>query len=144
MNNKSKNTNQNFSKMNIIITLPLRFINAIRKEEKRYEMRKSTPVKFDMQNDIVYVCEKGTGMVIGYFTVWGMTLTTVYNLANSTILEEICISTTELEEYAQNHPALMLYNIENFFDIKPRPISEFGIQTPPQSFAYTQVRQAVQ
>ena len=130
--------------MNIIITLPIRFIEAMRKEEKRYEMRKSAPVNFDMQNDIVYVCEKGTGMVVGYFTVWGMTLTTVYNLANSTILEDICISTTELVEYAKNHPALMLYNIETFYNIEPRPISEFGIQTPPQSYAYTKVRQAVQ
>lgn len=55
--------------MDIIITLPTRFCDAIFDGQKTIEIRRWKPKFFDPVHDVVYVCEKSTFMVVGQFCV---------------------------------------------------------------------------
>lgn len=55
--------------MDIIITLPTRFCDAIFDGQKTIEIRRWKPKFFDPLDDVVYVCEKGTYKVVGHFGV---------------------------------------------------------------------------
>lgn len=55
--------------MNIVITLPKELVQAIADGRKTIELRKTTPASFRLEEDIVYIIEKGTHLIVAQFQI---------------------------------------------------------------------------
>lgn len=51
--------------MDVIITLPTNLIQLIKDGKKTIELRKNRPLFFNPEEDVIYICKKGTACVVG-------------------------------------------------------------------------------
>lgn len=126
--------------MNIIITLPHRLANLIYEGKKAIEVRKTYPYDFDIFNDVVYVCEKGTGLVTGMFTIEAVNVSINPDKVWNEHHEAICIDKQWWDKYTKSAKKLYLWHIkytEQFYTKYPLQ-KYFGIKKAPQSYVYTE------
>lgn len=125
--------------MNIIITLPTKLATLIYEGKKTIEVRKSSPLCFDPRNDVVYICEKGTGIVTGMFSIEKFTISDRPSYIWSLYHKNICIEKQWWDNYTKYTNVLCLWHIkftEQFQ--KQYPLEQyFGVKKAPQSYVYT-------
>lgn len=125
--------------MNVIITLPPKFIQLIKEGKKSIELRKTCPIFFEPQKDVIYVCEKGTKSVVGYMTIKQIIC------ANNkfAILEgwskNIAVPQKWIANYIKDAEELYGFFIGGYKSFyKPLSLNEyFHRLRAPQSFMYT-------
>lgn len=124
---------------NLIITLPWQLWWAIEHGHKMYECRKTLP-KLAQKGSKVYVVEKGTTKVRGYFYIDSFISTNNYYRAWREFGRKLFIEEEWFNNYTRNH-----YGSIHFWKIAgvckfERDIDlnlYFGITHNPQSFVYT-------
>lgn len=124
--------------MNIIITLPSSFAKAIYDGKKTIELRKSFPLHFNIDNDKVYICEKKTNFITGYFTI-SMHLSfedTDYIWKN--YAKQIFIDKKWFDRYTSKKHNYHLWVIDKAveFKIRYKIKDAFCIEKAPQQFTY--------
>ena len=115
--------------MNIAITLPNRFVQAIIKGEKTIEMRKSYPKHCYSGEDGFFVIEKGTDntsldyLIEMQWTKWG---------------SHICVSWREFYDYCKKSSEVYFWFIDKV-KVFSQPLhkKDLVIDKNPQSFCYT-------
>lgn len=127
--------------MNIIITLPTMLADLIYEGQKTIEVRKRWPKHFDPKDDVVYICEKGTGLVTGLLIINGMTISNSPSYTWHAFKDRICIEKEWFTDYLKDCKTHYLWHIrqaERF--VKPYSLTEvFGVKSAPQSYVYTDV-----
>lgn len=125
--------------MNIVITLPKKLAQLIYEGKKRIEVRKNFPKNFDPHNDVVFICEKGTGMVTGMFTIDAKGVSNSPRMIWERHATEIAIDEEWLFKYAENSKELYLWHIHNVWQfVENYSLKEiFHLDKAPQSYAYT-------
>ena len=127
--------------MNIIITLPTSLANLIYEGNKRIEVRKTWPKEFDLKKDVVYICEKGTGLVTGMFTIKAKGISNSPELVWKNYKDIICVKKEWFMKYLKdcNHINLWYIKQADKFD-NPYSLQQvFGVNKAPQSYCYTNV-----
>lgn len=125
--------------MNIIITLPHDLIEEIFIGHKVYEARKAIPSFFDPEKDRVYMVEKGTDNVVGFFTIANFTTVPTTGATLDCLKAKICVSYMYLEKYYRHYEKAVLWRIKNYFRFYvPLSLSVmFDKEKAPQSYFYT-------
>lgn len=125
--------------MNIIITLPSTLANLIYEGKKTIEVRKCWPKDFDINKDVVYICEKRTVYVTGMFTIEALTATKKPHQVWNQHHEAICIDKQWWNRYTENANEIFLWHIRNaeHFHVKYPLQLYFGVYRAPQSYVYT-------
>lgn len=129
--------------MNVAITLPYRFVNAIISGKKTVEMRKSYPRHCYAGEDGFFVIEKNTDDVICWCKVSQYrAINTSLDLFIEMSYEEwgskICVSRREFYDYCKKSDYIFLWFIEKVkvFE-KPLHKEDLIINKNPQSYCYT-------
>ena len=129
--------------MEIAITLPKHLWNKICSGEKKFECRKRIPRDFMCCCNKVWVVQKGTASVVGWFTVDEfLTFIDVEEIRDS-YLDKICVDREWFDAYAKNEDTLCLWRIgHNVHKLsEPRDRDRFlDIHNNPQFFAYCRGR----
>lgn len=121
-----------------MITLPKSLWNKIVRGEKSLELRKNSPKKFDIWNDRVYVCVKGTHKCYGYFRVnWFQDCRVDLNFILSKE-SKIQVPAEWIKKYLKGSDIAYLWHIGNVIPFElPIDISAgYNIARAPQSFCY--------
>lgn len=125
--------------MNIIITLPHDLIEEILIGHKVYEARKAIPRYFNPDKDRVFMVEKGTDKVVGFFTIADFITIppTPRNLDD--IKGRCCVSFDFLYKYYRHYDKAVLWRIRNYYRFhKPLNLTAFfDKDKAPQSYFYT-------
>ena len=125
--------------MDVIITLPTNLIQLIKDEKKTIELRKNRPLFFNPEEDVIYICQKGTAKVVGYMKIDAVvTAHNKYGILTEWA-KDIAVPLKWIENYIKNAKDLYGYFILYYreFD-KPLSLREnFKVYRAPQSFAYT-------
>lgn len=124
--------------MNILITLPINFINSILIGQKTIELRSVYPVNFDCKRDIVYVVAKGTNSIMLSFTVRAFVRYDDFLGFWLDCWHSIGVGYMWLERYAKNKRVLYAWEIDTVTHIIPHLDAKehFNIKSNPQSFIY--------
>lgn len=124
---------------NLIITLPKQLWWAIEHGHKMYECRKTLP-KLAQKGSKVYVVEKGTTYVRGYFYIDSIVSTNNYYQAWKDYGRKLYIKEEWFNDYTRNHYGFIHFwkiagvcKFESDIDLN----LYFGITHNPQSFVYT-------
>lgn len=127
--------------MNVIITLPTKLANLIYEGQKTIEVRKNWPKLFDLENDVVYICEKGTGLVTGMIIIDDHFKSNDLKMVWYCWNNRICIDEQDYFNYVQDAKEIHLWHIsvaERF--IKPYSLKNvFCINSAPQSYVYSDI-----
>lgn len=125
--------------MNIIITLPSNLIQLIKEGKKTVELRKRYPLFFHMNEDVLYICEKGTACVVGYMKIDAVVATQNKYGILTEWEKEIAVPHEWIENYIKDAKILYGYFIRYYREFeKPLPLKEqFKVSKAPQSFVYT-------
>lgn len=132
--------------MNIILSIHPKWAKLIYEGNKTVEWRKSQPLysKFEFQQiDKVFIYETTpVCRVTGYFILEGFRgVNLKYDSGyNQQLMYRGCVSHEELLKYQGGLNNLVAWLIEQAvkFD-SPKPLEEFGLKRPPQSWYYTEV-----
>lgn len=125
--------------MNIIITLPHELCEEILIGHKIYEARKAIPRDFEIENDRVYMVEKGSNNVVGFFTIAEFCSITPSPRNLDNIKVGCCVSSEYLYKYYRHYDKAILWRIRSYFRFA-RPLSlsrMFDKDKAPQSYFYT-------
>lgn len=125
--------------MDVIITLPTTLIQLIKDGKKTIELRKNKPVFFEPEEDVIYICQKGTAHVVGYMTIKQIIWTSNKYGILKDWSKDIAIPLEEIANYIMDARELVGFFIGGykFFD-KPLSLREyFKVCSEPQSFTYT-------
>lgn len=125
--------------MNIVITLPKKLAQLIYNGKKIIEIRKSFPKHFDCSRDVVYICEKGTGIVTGMFTISKYDISCRPHFIWKRHAAEIAIDERWFLKYVEGNSYFYLWHIHEVFQFQENyPLKEvFNLDKAPQSYAYT-------
>lgn len=139
-------------KITIVATIKKPYLDKIRRGEKKWEVRKSTPLcrghGFAENPFRVLCCESGSGGLIkAEFTVVAVVGFLISSLLENPItsyeaeiLRESCLTKEEVLKYAGVNAGLDFWEIHNMIDYvaenRVRNISEVGLTRPPQSWQY--------
>lgn len=129
--------------MNIAITLPKRFADAIIDGSKIIEMRKTYPRNCQAGVDGFFVIEKGTDNIICWCQVsefyrMNTSLDCLIEMQYEIWGSQICVSWREFYDYCKKSSEVYLWFIDKIkvFD-KPLHKEDLVINKNPQSFCYT-------
>lgn len=120
--------------MDVLITLPEKYITAILKGYKIYEMRKSIPMRLSYM-DRVYVVEKGSNMVRLSFKCKTFYRLLVKEVDDFFLIKNVNITTAELKIYAGKRQSLYFWLIENP-RVESLTIQQLNVRKNPQSYIY--------
>lgn len=124
---------------NLIITLPKQLWWAIEHGHKMYECRKTLP-KLAQKGSKVYVVEKGTTYVRGYFYIDSIVSTNNYYQAWKNYGQKLFIELEWFNNYVRRHHGFIHFwkiaGVCTFYD-KIDLKEYFGVTHNPQSFIYT-------
>lgn len=125
--------------MNVIITLPSNLIQLIKEGKKTVELRKRYPLFFHMNEDVIYICEKGTACVVGYIKIDAVVATQNKYGILTEWEKEIAVPHEWIENYIKDAKILYGYFIRYYREFeKPLLLKEqFKVSKAPQSYAYT-------
>lgn len=129
--------------MNIVITLPNRYIQAIIDGKKTIEMRKSIPKYCRAGEDGFFVVEKGTDNIICWckvseFYAINTSLDCLVAMQFDKWGSQICVSRKEFFNYCKKNNQIYLWFIDKV-KIFSQPLhkEDLIIDKNPQSFCYT-------
>lgn len=120
--------------MDVLITLPEKYIRAILKGYKIYEMRKSFPKELTYM-DRVYVVEKGSNMVRLSFKCKTFYRLLVKEVDDYWLNKNVNITTAELKIYAGKRQSLYFWLIEGK-KVESLTIQQLNVRKNPQSYIY--------
>lgn len=125
--------------MNIVITLPTKLARLIYEGAKTIEVRKSFPMDFNPKEDVVYICEKGTGLVTGMFTIDAKGTSNSPQLVWEKHKQSICIDERWFYNYLKGYKKFYLWHIHVSMRFqKQYPLQKyFNVKKAPQSYVYT-------
>lgn len=135
--------------MAIIMSIKPEWCEKIFSGKKRYEVRKTIPRNMPT-NTKVYVCQSGSGGVVGEFTAtkvfkFQCVEPEYYQTIEWLFLSGTCLTSRQLLDY--------LGDAKHFYEIAikdpilyktPIPLSEFGLKRPPISWCYTEDKTILQ
>lgn len=127
----------------IIMTIKPRHLRNMESGIKRYELRKTLPMRVDEDRCHVLLCESGGGGdIVAEFTMDGYVDLTRADPME--IARLCCIIAAEAEGYRRKgRGKLYGWGIRDFrlFPVKGRPlhINDIGLDRPPQSWQYVRV-----
>lgn len=126
--------------MNVIITLPVELIAEILEGRKTIEIRKRIPQRFNLDCDIVYVCEKGTHKVPIMFSIHHFDLYGQWDDNDKRIADQASIPVQWLNDYKKSCEYISLWRIACVCKIKDEDSAweNLGIEKNPQSFIYSE------
>lgn len=129
--------------MNIAITLPNKFVQAIIKGEKTIEMRKSYPKHCYSGEDGFFVIEKGTDNIVCWcrvsqFYAANTSLDYLIEMQWTKWGSHICVSWREFYDYCKKSSEVYLWFIDKI-KVFSQPLhkKDLVIDKNPQSFCYT-------
>lgn len=127
--------------MNIIITLPCTLVNAILNGTKSVEIRSKIPARFNIDEDVVFVVEKGTRRVPFYFSIKQFS---IYKNCHEAVRDNIKyagVCYDWLVKYTQSKPIICVWVIGRVCRLlSPKRVYEtLEIKHNPESFNYTEV-----
>lgn len=124
--------------MNIIITLPSDLAEAIYDGKKRIELRKSYPLKFNIDSSYVFICEKGTNLVTGCFRIFHHFKSEDTNFIWKVYGSLISIEKKWFDRYTSKKQSYHLWVIGYVLKFKqPYSLTDvFGLEKAPQQYAY--------
>lgn len=143
--------------MNIILSIHPKWAEKIYAGEKTIEWRKSRPKTYSEETKIYMYETSPAKMVTGYFTLKTKTIKTKFMTAHDVdfpfsrisfrdsdtkylLIGNIeimgCVPIEKLREYLNDSDGYgwRINKVEKF--VKPRPLSDFGLKRPPQSWCY--------
>lgn len=125
--------------MNIIITLPHELIEEIFIGHKVYETRKRVPEYFNLETDRVFMVEKGTNNVVGFFTIADFITISPSTSNLAKIKGRCCVSFDFLYNYYRHYDRAVFWKIRNYYRFcKPLSLSVmFDKDKAPQGYIYT-------
>ena len=125
--------------MDVIITLPSNLIQLIKEGRKTIELRKHYPLFFNKDEDVIYICKKGTACVVGYMKIDAVVVTQNKYGILTEWAKDIAVPREWIEKYIKDTKILYGYFILYYREFeKPLPLREnFKVYRAPQSFAYT-------
>lgn len=125
--------------MNVIITLPSNLIQLIKNGKKTIELRKNKPLFFNPEEDVIYICQKGTAKVVGYMKIDAIKSTRNKYGILTEWAKDIAVPLKWIENYIRNAKELYGYFIGSYteFDKLLSLRENFKVYRAPQSFAYT-------
>ena len=125
--------------MNIIITLPSNLIQLIKEGKKTIELRKSYPLFFHRDEDVIYICEKGTACVVGYMKIDAVVVTQNKYAILTEWAKDIAVPQEWISNYIKDTKILYGYFIRYYREFeKPFSLRKYlAIKRAPQSFVYT-------
>ncbi len=128
--------------MNIVITLPSELASLIYKGIKKVEIRKVFPNFFYMHENVVYICEKGTGVVTGMFTIESLHVHKNPDLVWQIYSSQIGVTRERWQAYTDRPLSIHVWHIKSAMRfLHDYPLVEyFGLKVAPQSFAYTDTK----
>lgn len=126
---------------NIVITLPRHLIVAILLGKKLYEVRKRAPKDIIPGRTKVYMVEKGTKFVRGYFVLGGFLGIVDAGAAWFHYGSKLAISKEWFVDYAAGADVLKFWIVQDVRDfIIPYFLDvDFRISRNPQSYVYTDI-----
>lgn len=125
--------------MNVIITLPSNLIQLIKEGKKTIELRKNYPLFFHREEDVIYICKKGTACVFGYIKIDAVVVTQNKYGILTEWAKDIAIPREWIEEYIKDTKILYGYFIRYYREFE-KPLllkKQFKVSKAPQSFVYT-------
>ena len=127
----------------IIISIHPKYCKSIFGGRKTLELRKTCPKeKFKA---IVYETKTngGKGMVIGEFVCGGFDLlqpnedSSILGNTIEAISASACVSEKKIRKYANGKNIYLLHiRPTRYYDYAPKPITDYGLKRPPQSWCY--------
>lgn len=126
---------------NIVITLPRHLIEAILSGKKLYEVRKRAPRDIIPGRTKVYMVEKGTCLVHGYFVLGGVLSIVDAGAAWNQYGSKLAISKEWFIDYAAGSDVLKFWIVQDVHHfIIPYSLDvDFRISRNPQSYVYTYI-----
>ena len=129
--------------MEIIMSIKPKWCEDIFNGKKRYEVRKTIP-KNMKTNTKVYVCQSGSGGVVGEFTAIKVfkfpgpcVEPEYYQSIEWLFLAGTCLTSRQLLDYLGDAKYFYEIVIKNPVIYEtPIPLSEFGLNRPPVSWCY--------
>lgn len=122
----------------IAITLPEKLWYLICSGQKKIELRKRIPVKFDPFICRCWVMKKGTAKVLGFFFIESFHEDLKFRERINEIANDAAVSVEFVETYYQGYQKACIWKIGPVYQ-STEPIDsfvEFGMRTNPQSFVY--------
>ena len=124
----------------ILISIQPKWCEKIMKLEKRWEMRKTRPKEPGPYRVFIYQTEDGG--VIGEF-VCDSFFPVEPDEFSKAILNDCQLTLKEALNYAEGK-IVYLWRIRSLVDYpKPKPLSAFGMEKPPQSWCYVKAEEKV-
>lgn len=124
--------------MNIVITLPIELIRAIKKGNKTLEMRKSFPRLLKVCEDGFFVVEKGTKKIHCWCRVDNIQkVSSLIPLSENTI-KKLAVSQLYVDNYRSGSQYIYLWRIGKIIRFKDSAVTlnDLHVDKAPQSFAY--------
>ncbi len=117
----------------VLISIRPEWVEKILNLEKRWELRKNRPAVHVPFRCFIY--KTGNGGVVGEFTCDYVDWCVSDNLTKEW-LKESCVPIADALEYAAGK-TLFKWRIRSLIVYpEPRPLSQYGLETPPQSWCY--------
>lgn len=124
--------------MNIVITLPPYLVKKILSGEKKIEFRKNYPRNFNPTEDAIFMLEKGTRHIVGFFTI--SKFICKFNPLEiwEEYKEQLGVKKIWFQMYAPTYRPYWIWQIDKTFKFdKPIDRAFFDIEKNPQSYSYT-------
>ena len=128
--------------MNIILSIHPKWADKIYKGEKKIEWRKTKPKWYDSKAKVYLYETAPVKKVTGYFMLerfgWVSMHDHDFKFLNMEVVEKLgCVSIESLKQYQGDSPELFAWYVGKVVRFKnPRPLSDFGLKRPPQSWQY--------
>ena len=128
--------------MNIILSIHPKWAEKIYAGEKKIEWRKTKPKSYDREMKVYLYETAPVKKVTGYFMVerfgWVNKNDSDFKFLIREKVEKLgCVSIEALKQYQGDSLELFAWYVGKVVRFKnPRPISEFGLKRPPQSWQY--------
>lgn len=123
--------------MDIAITLPKELWEKVVSGEKAYELRRNFPSNFTIGADKVYVIQKGTAKVVGYFKVMAAHKVQIHDAVMHS--RQIGVEPEWIARYLDyGNKSGRLWNIGDATVFSPHELSlvDLHLKSNPQSFCY--------
>lgn len=124
--------------MNVVITLPINLIRAIKKGRKTLEMRKSFPRLLTVGEDGFFVVEKGSNKIHCWCRVDNIQKVSSWIQLSENTCRSLAISQRYIDNYRSGTQFIYLWRIGKVINFEDGAVAlnDLYVGKAPQSFAY--------